>query len=165
MNLLDYVKSRSEEVGDCWEWTGALQQCGSTPTMRYQQKTISVRRLLMLERGLDVQGKVATCTCGNPLCVNPAHLELITRKKLTKRVAAQLRRTVSMLRKAQISQAVRQRSKLNAALAEEIRQAEGKQRDIAKRYGVSQSTVCSIKRAYTWRDYYNPFEQLIGKTK
>ena len=138
MNLINYVKKRSEEIGDCWEWTGALQQCGTTPTMRYQQQTISVRRLL---------------------------LELITRKRLTKRIAANFANSISLMRKAHISISMRQRSKLTAALAEEIRQADGKQRDIAKRYGVSQSTVGGIKNGRTWRDYLNPFAQLIGAKK
>ena len=166
MNLLDYVKSRTEEIGDCWEWAGALQACGTTPMMRHHKQTISVRRLLMLEQGLEVEGKVATSTCGNHLCVNPKHLELITRKRLTKRIALGFSRSVSLLRKAQISTLVRQRSKLTAEQAEEIRQASGKQRDIAKLYGVSQSTVCAIKHGRIWRDYLNPFAQLIGvKTK
>ena len=164
--MLEYVYLRSEEIGDCWEWQGALQACGTTPMMRYQQRTTSVRRLIMQDKGLEVQGKVATSTCGNHLCVNPEHLELITRKRLTKRVASKLNRSVSMLRKAQISASVRQRSKLTAEQAEEIRQAEGNQRDIAKQYGISQSTVSVIKRGLTWQDYNNPFAQLIGaKTK
>tara|TARA_R110002126_G_scaffold267214_2_gene410630 strand:+ start:232 stop:735 length:504 start_codon:yes stop_codon:yes gene_type:complete len=165
MNLINYVKKRSEEIGDCWEWTGALQQCGTTPTMRYQQQTISVRRLLLMGQGLDVAGKVATSSCGNKLCVNPDHLELITRKRLTKRIAANFANSISLMRKAHISISMRQRSKLTAALADEIRQSDGKQRDIAKRYGVSQTTVNGIKNGRTWRDYLNPFAQLIGAKK
>jgi hypothetical protein len=161
MTLVEYVKTRSEEVGDCWEWQGALQACGTTPMMRHQSKTISVRRLIMQDQGLEVEGKVATCTCGNHLCVNPEHLELITRKKLTKRVAPMLRRSVSMLRKSKISIMARHRAKLTVEMAEEIRQAEGKQRDIAKRFGVSQATVSVIKRGLAWRDYNNPFALLI----
>jgi predicted XRE-type DNA-binding protein len=161
MTLLEYVYLRSEEIGDCWEWTGALQACGTTPMMRHQKKTISVRRLIMLEQGLDVQGMVATSKCSNSLCVNPEHLELITRKRLTKRVAMQLNHSVTLVRRAQMSSFVRLHAKLTAELAEEIRQAEGIQREIAKHYGVSQSTVSVIKRGLTWRDYLNPFAQLI----
>jgi predicted XRE-type DNA-binding protein len=161
MTLLEYVYLRSEEIGDCWEWQGALQACGTTPMMRHKKKTISVRRLIMLEQGLDVQGKVATCTCSNPLCVNPEHLELTTRKRLSKRLAVQLSHSFTRLRKAQISTTVRLRGKLTAQIADEIRLASGKQREIAARYSISQSTVSVIKRGLTWRDYQNPFAQLI----
>jgi len=164
MTLLEYVKARSEEIGDCWDWKGALQACGTTPMMRHQGKTISVRRLIMQDQGFEVEGKVATCTCGNHLCVNPEHLELITRKRLTKRVASKINRSISVLRMAKISSVARQHSKINKQIAEEIRQAEGTQREIARRFGVSQATVSVIKRGLTWRDYNNPFAQLIGAT-
>jgi predicted XRE-type DNA-binding protein len=72
-----------------------------------------------------------------------------------------LRRSVSMLRKSKISIMARHRAKLTVEMAEEIRQAEGKQRDIAKRFGVSQATVSVIKRGLAWRDYNNPFALLI----
>jgi predicted XRE-type DNA-binding protein len=65
---------------------------------------------------------------------------------------------------AKISSVARQHAKLNEQLAEEIRQADGTQREIAKRFGVSQATVSVIKRGKTWRDYNNPFAQLIGAT-
>lgn len=163
MNLLDYVKSRSQEIGDCWEWTGAMKHKNATPVMRYQQQTISVRRLLMLKQCLEHEGKLVTSACGNSLCVNPEHLELITRKRLSQRVALKFTKTFGLLRKLKISKLVRYRSKLTAEIADEIRMAEGIQREIAKRYGVSQSTVCAIKNGRTWRDYLNPFEQLGAK--
>jgi predicted XRE-type DNA-binding protein len=161
MTLIDYVYLRSEEIGDCWEWTGALKTRGTTPLMRYKNRTISVRRLIMVQQGLDVKGKLAASKCGNKICVNPEHLELITRKGLNKRTAIELSYTFNMLRKAKISVTVRARSKLTAELADEIKLASGSQRDIARRYSISQSTVSMIKRGRTWRDYLNPFAQLI----
>lgn len=123
---------------------------------------MSVRRLIMEVQGYSLESKVATCTCANHLCVNPEHIEVITRKKLTKRVASQIRRSVNVVRMAKISSIARQHAKLNEQLAEEIRQAEGTQREIAKRFKVSQATVSVIKRGLTWRDYNNPFAQLLG---
>lgn len=164
MTIIDIIKERTIEVGDCWEWQGALQACGTTPTIRHKKRTMSVRRLIMEVQGYSLESKVATCTCANHLCVNPEHIEVITRKKLTKRVASQIRRSVNVIRMAKISTIARQHAKLNEQLAEEIRQAEGTQREIAKRFNVSQATVSVIKRGLTWRDYNNPFAQLIGST-
>jgi len=164
VTILEIIKNRTIEIGDCWEWQGAMQSCGTTPMIRYKQQTISVRRLILQVQGHALESKVATCTCGNHRCVNPDHLEAISRKRLTKRVASQLKRSISVLRMAKISSVARQHAKLNEQLAEEIRNAEGTQREIAKRFGVSQATVSVIKRGLTWRDYNNPFAQLIGAT-
>lgn len=164
VTIIDMIKERTIEIGDCWEWQGALQSCGTTPTIRHKNRTMAVRRLIMEVQGYALESKVATCTCGNHLCVNPEHIEVITRKKLTKRVASQIRRSVSVIRMAKISSVARQHAKLNEQLAEEIRQAEGTQREIAKRFKVSQATVSVIKRGLTWRDYNNPFAQLLGAT-
>ena len=155
------IQARTVEVGDCWEWQGALQACGTTPTTRLGRKTISVRRLILIDAGVNVEGRVATCTCDNRLCVRPEHIELITRKRLTKRVGAKLRRTVSVARIARIAERARKHAKLTVELAAQIREAAGSQRAIATQFGVCQATVSMIKRGRTWRDYSNPFAHLF----
>jgi predicted XRE-type DNA-binding protein len=160
--LIDQINARCVEVGDCWEWQGAMQACGSTPVVRINQKTIGVRRLLLQHLGVNVRGKVCTYKCGNPLCVNPEHLEAIGRKKLSRRLVKETNYTAGVLRKAKLADKARARGKLTAEIAQEIKQAEGTQREIAARYGVSQATVSAIKRGETWKDYANPFAQLLG---
>lgn len=163
--LIEQINARCIDVGDCWEWQGAMQACGSTPMVRIKQKTISVRRLLLQHLGVNVQGKVCTYKCGNALCVNPEHLEAVSRKKLSKRVAESTRYAANVMRKAKLACKARTRSKLTAEQVAEIKQAEGTQRQIAARYGVSQATISSIMRGRTWRDYTNPFTQLLGGIK
>lgn len=160
--LVEQINARCIEVGDCWEWQGALQACGSTPTVKVKGKVISVRRLLLKHLGVNVHGKVCTYKCGNALCVNPDHLEAIGRKKLSRRLVKQTNYTASIVRRARLADRARHRGKLTLELVQEIKQAEGTQRAIAARFGVSQTTVSCIKRSKTWKDYANPFAQLLG---
>lgn len=160
--LAQFIRSRCEEFGDCWEWQGALQSCGVTPMINYKQRVISVRRLIAEHQGHDLVGKVATYKCGNELCVNPDHVHVITRKRLSKRLTKDLKYHTDPVRMKKLAIAARAHGKLTMEMAQQIREAPGKQRDIAKQYGVSQATVSVIKRGITWRDYSNPFAQLIG---
>jgi hypothetical protein len=160
--LLERVKAKVIEVGDCWEWQGAMQSRSPVPTMNFEGKVKPVRRHLAEAMDLPVQGKLATYKCGNPLCVHPDHLMVITRKKLQQRIAKEFKHHSNPLRLKKLSDRARAHSKLTVELAQAIRDAEGKQRDIAAQFGVTQATVSVIKRGVTWRDYTNPFTQLLG---
>lgn len=160
--LIERIRRHIEEVGDCWEWTGALQTAAPVPVMNYKQSVMPVRRLIAIERGAVLNGKLATYRCGNQLCVNPDHVILVTRQKLQKRIAAETRYQINPVRMQKLAVMARARGKLTMELAQAIRDAEGSQREIAKRFGVSQATVSVIKRGKTWRDYTNPFIQLFG---
>jgi hypothetical protein len=159
------VQRHVVEVGECWEWQAALQWNSPVPVINYNGKVAPVRRHIaqyILKLPLE-GGKLATCNCGNKLCVNPAHVVLITRKKLQQRIAKESRHLVNPVRMKKLSDRARAaQAKLTLQQALEIRDAEGKQRDIAARYGITQATVSAIKRGKTWRDYSNPFAQLIG---
>lgn len=158
--LFARVMAHVIEVGECWEWQGALKVSGTTPMLQWGGRTISVRRALLLAAGVRLGVRVATCRCGNELCVNPAHLEAITRAKLAKRsaVAAPL----NVLRQSKLSARARERSKLTLEIVQAIRAAEGTQRQIAAAFGVCQATVSYIRSNRSWRDYTNPFAQLFG---
>lgn len=160
--LIERIRRHIEEVGDCWEWQGAMQSAAPVPVMNYKQSVMPVRRLIAIERGVIVKGKFATYRCGNQLCVNPDHVIVVTRQKLQKRIAAETKYQINPVRMQKLATFARARGKLTLELAQAIRDAEGSQRDIAKRFGVTQATVSVIKRGKTWRDYTNPFTQLIG---
>lgn len=161
MNLIDLIKKHVVEEGDCWNWTGALQSCGSVPTMRYNKQTGSVRRFVLLDHGVELTKRLATYTCGNELCVNPEHLAPATRKAVQKRTA-KTGHLLDPMRCKRVSDKARLRSKLTLDQALAIRYAEGSQDDIAAQFGVSQATVSVIRRGKTWRDYSNPFARLTA---
>lgn len=162
-DLLARVQARCIEVGDCWEWQGATNSC-STPVFRWGGKTASVRRVLLVEyRGVSLNARVATYKCGNSMCVNPEHIESITRTRLSKRAAVSI--PTNMLWQSKLASHARKRSRLTPELVAEIRAAEGTQRQIATQFGICQATVSYIRANKVWRDYTNPFAQLFGSKK
>lgn len=85
--LLQVIKSRSEECGDCWEWTGSYVSGGVVPMMYHQGNRRGVRTLIMIGiKGAPTpEGHKASTTCENSRCVNPAHAKNITNAKLLER--------------------------------------------------------------------------------
>ena len=160
--LIERVRKHIEEIGDCWEWTGAMQSNAPTPMINYKQKVQPVRRALAQHMGKSITNKLVTCKCRNELCVNPDHLLVVTRKRLQEMVSKERKYTSNPVRMQKLAAKARAHAKLNPELAAEIREADGTQREIAARYGITQATVSVIKRGVTWRDYSNPFAQLIG---
>lgn len=160
--LIERIRKHIEEVGDCWEWNGAMQSTAPTPMINWKRKVQPVRRLLASELNKQITGKFVTCKCRNELCVNPDHLLVVTRKRLQEMLSKERNYTSSPVRMKKLADKARRNSKLTVELAAEIREADGTQREIAARYGVTQATISVIKRGKTWRDYSSPFAQLIG---
>lgn len=160
--LIERLHRHVQFIGECWEWEGAVQSSAPTPMMRWGEKTMPVRRVIAMQQGLDVHQRVVTCSCRNDLCVSPDHVVVMTRRKLQKIIAKERNYQSNPLRMKRVSDKARVHAKLTLELAAEIREADGPQREIAARYGITQATVSSIKRGKTWRDYTNPFAQILG---
>lgn len=162
MSIVDYVQARCQEIGECWEWTGATQNRSRVPVMRHKGNSVPVRRVLAQSLGHQVDGRVATFKCGNQLCCNPQHLWVTSKTHLQRRTNATVVRYMHPTRRARVAAARRQNAKLSPELAAEIRCDDRPQRVIAQAYGISQTTVSRIKRGALWRDYGNPFSHLVG---
>jgi hypothetical protein len=124
--------------------------------IRYDDRTMAVRRAILLDRGVALAGRQATYTCGNALCVNPEHTVSAHRTTIQKRIAAKRTEAEEILRGRNIALAIRangKRIKRSLEFAREIRAAEGTQREIAQRYGSTQSEVSEIKRGLKWKEY------------
>ena len=162
--LIQRVSGRVIEDGGCWNWQGALQSCGAVPTMQWKGKTGAVRRFVLLDKGwAPNKGLVATYTCGNPLCVHPDHLGWASRKTLQVRIVANLKYHLDPMRNKRLADSARGRAKLSLDIAQEVRDADGSQRAVAAKFGISQATVSSIKLGKTWRSYSSPFAGLGAK--
>lgn len=159
--LLEKIQKHIVEDGDCWNWTGALQSCGSVPMMNHGGRAAAVRRLILEDQGAYLGKRLATYTCGNAKCVNPEHVAPITRRALQLRNAEQHGYSNNPVRRKRLAENARTRAKINEQIAEEIRNAEGTQHEIAKRFGVSQATVSRVVLGKGWRTYGgNPFAGL-----
>ena len=142
--LIERVRLHIDEIGDCWEWNGAMQSNSPTPAINWKRKVQPVRRLLASELGKQITGKFVTCKRRNELCVNPDHLLIVTRKRLQEMLAKERNYQVSPVRMKKLADKARQNSKLTVELAAEIREAEGTQRAIAARFGVTQLSLIHI---------------------
>lgn len=73
----------------CWIWTGPTSgngRGGGYPRMCLNGQTVAVHRVVFTHFCGYIPGsKQLDHTCRNRLCVNPAHLELVTHKENQKR--------------------------------------------------------------------------------
>ena len=160
--LIARIRAKSQEDGDCLIWHGAMAG-GVTPVIQFEGKVQNVRRALAIQLGLDVDKKTATNSCDNRRCVCPDHIKVMTRKALQVRSAKALKGSAqNVIRGMRISAARRPTAKHTAELAQQIREADGPQRAIAARFGVSHHVVWSIRTHRTWKNYNNPYAQLMG---
>lgn len=160
---LEAIRAKCTEEGDCWLWNGALSH-GTTPTMRIDgdKHQVSVRRYVLELQGKKVDGLKATNTCNDPRCVCPAHAVAWPTSRMLKRVAVTSGYGLCPARNAKIAAGKRQHSPVTPELVTEIRNSPESGHAIARRLGLSQSTVQAIRAHETWKDYSNPFFQLAA---
>lgn len=132
---------------DCWPWTG-YQRNGYGSIWAGGQNIYTHRLALAIARGPLEANEEACHTCDNPPCCNPAHLF----------AAPHVENVSDMLAKGRGSKPPRQvgianhNATLNIDQVGEIRAAVergDRQRDVAARFLVSQSTVWRIAHGVT----------------
>ena len=153
--LIEKIKQRTIECGDCWEWQLCIRSSG--PYSSYFGH--SVRRTVYRETHGEIDSKLdVTCTCGNIKCVNPDHLKA-KRRQAIHREKAKAGGYVNPARAAKISKARRAGTKIAPETVAAIRSGE-MDRNQAIEVGVRQSYFYKIKRFEVWKDYVNPFTGL-----
>lgn len=143
--------ARVDRSGSCWIWTGARFTNGYGSSGRKGRHKYAHRQSWEMINGPIPHGKLVLHHCDVRNCVNPEHLYLgshadnmrdcMERKRHQKYV-----KPWTVLRGEECGP-----SKLTEADVIAIRADDGKQRDIAKQYGISQYNVWSIKHRKTWR--------------
>ena len=151
--LLDYVRARTIEDGDCLLWTGTLYN--GHPGGTLDRKKILIRRALY-ERanGAIPAGKIIRCTCNTRLCVHLDHNKLTTYRDVATECGA-LGLMSGPVRRARIAAAKRAgpQSKLTQDDARAIRVSDAPLSVLSARYRISESTVSRIKRSETRREF------------
>lgn len=134
--------SKVDKTGDCWVWTGKRNGSGYgmfwVPPREERAHRVSI---LLRDGELDAEA-VVLHLCDNPACVNPEHLEVGTQ-------ADNLRDCREKGRHAFGEQ--HGHAKLTDDQVMEIRRSSERQIDLARRFGVSKTTICNIRagRLYT----------------
>lgn len=118
---------------DCWEWDADRRPDGygrfKVPGFKYGRAHVFSYEL---HHGPVPSGLVVLHSCDNPPCVNPAHLSAGTQAE----------------NMGQMADRRRWPRKLTDEQMAEVRDADGTQKEIARRYGISQGYVSVIKRQY-----------------
>lgn len=147
--ILDVVRERSVEEGDCWLWTGYCNN--GTPCTSTGGKGSTVVRLMAIRLGMNVTGKVAYMKCGNRMCVNPKHVAVTTKVALADRNLRASTKTLNW--KVKQLRAVQSKSKLNRDDVRTIRNTDGvSQTELARRYGVSRRAIQRILSDEGWKE-------------
>lgn len=159
---LEAIHANCDEVGDCWEWRGALD--GSAPVMRPAgtRKLVAVRRLVLTLTGKNPEGKLACAKCQNRRCVAPHHAIGLTRTQLQQRTAQITQYGKNPARSAKMAKARRARSILSMEQVLEMRASGLSSRQAAKKYGIGQTAASDAIAGRTWKEYSSPFAGLFS---
>ncbi len=164
-DILNKIKSRCVEDGDCWVWQGALAGNG-TPKMHVAtekgaKKQDSVRRVVAKALDKNIDGKVVTSACGNRRCVCPDHVLVATKRQLGVLNAERTGYAQNPVRCEKIAMHARQtRAKLTPEMVAEIRSMPSA-RLAAETMGINKTVATEIRSFKRWKEYRgNPWAGL-----
>lgn len=133
--------------GDCWIWTGSLHKrpagYGNINTCQNGRQRLLRAHVVSYEMHKGPTNGLFVChECDNPPCVNPDHLWLGTARDNTQDAKRKGR-------------PIGARRTLTDATISSIRNAPGKYKRVAERFGVSKGTVSLIKSGnYPYKKRY-----------
>lgn len=161
---LEKIKARVTEVGDCWEWPTVQRDipCWRV-TIDGKRVWIGVRRWLAESMGRKVEGKCVTNSCQNKACVNPDHIQLLTKKQIQVRTGKRMSASLTIqdsIRRSLIRE--KQGTKITREIAREIRASDRPTKEWAAELGCSQCAVRNVRSGRTFKDFQNPFAGLIA---
>lgn len=161
IHSLERVLARTTEVGDCLEWRGFMQD-GRTPLIKVDNRLVTVRRFIRQLQGAPAApGRFLSASCGNPRCVNPAHILERTGRQHARYIAS----CVDMRHPVRIVKLQRMNAHKRALTDEQAQMVRVDPRSAAvlsRLLGCSKSTICSIRNGQSYRQVAaNPWDQLL----
>lgn len=147
VRTLDDIKSRVEEVGDCWEWQRAINS-ERVPQVYFDGLPRPARRVAWeLVNGPVPAGMVITNrhSCKNFRCVNPAHSKAVPAAFV---LTANVRGANNETRKARISATKRKQMGVGADVVAAVRAdaSATKASALALKLRVSERTIHKLRR-------------------
>jgi len=144
-----YLRARSNDVGECWEWAGSTTTSGQPDAPLQGRRRKSVRRVFILQnrkpgdRPLPTKWRAAV-RCENPRCVRPDHMVVIT---TTQAMARNMKRGNEELRRAKIRASLR---RIRGIISDEQRTiiltSDKRPFELSKEIGVKASSISYIRR-------------------
>ena len=139
-----WLSIRRGSDDECWPWIGRRDPNGYGRIDYGGRPRLAHRFVFLFVNGTEPP---AVChSCDNPWCCNPSHLWAGTQQDNIKDMIDKGRQGIP---KPRYGQAVNT-CKLTPEQAIEVFLSTDRQRDVAKRYGISQTAVGYIKRGRNW---------------
>lgn len=159
-DIIEAIRSRCIEVGDCLEWQGSMGagRNGSQPISGKDKRP--VRRLMWeAEHGPIPEGRIVCCTCGNSRCVG--HLALGKRgdpQRLRARLGLtrHMPSTIASLTRGARERATAKHSMEQARAVRELAAIGIPDVLISWATDVTPDAVGEIRRGHTWREHMAP---------
>ena len=129
----------------CWMWIGAIDSKGYGRFFLGGINRRAHRVSWEVHRGEIPVGLSVIHRCDSPSCVNPEHLILATHKENMRDMAEKKRSRHPDQKGEKHSQA-----KLTEADVRKIRKDDRTAREIARALGVSEATICIVKKRRRW---------------
>lgn len=129
-----------DEAG-CWLWLGARDDNGYGRVYHPVLKRAVLAHRYFYELHVGEPPDTLDHLCRTPGCVNPDHLEPVTRQENVRRGL---------------------RAKLTWDAVRHIRSSSMSNKRIAAVYGVSPSNVCNIRAGRAWPEAQDPFRGAVG---
>ncbi len=149
--VLDYVRKKSVDVGECWEWQGGMCR-GTTPATRFPKAAeapTSVRKAILLATLKIALGRrYGRPKCNNFRCVNPDHIVAVPLHNIRREAASRTGYGQSIARRAKISKTKRAQSPLTNAILQEIRASKETTKELSARLGFSMRTIRVARAGY-----------------
>lgn len=124
-----WLKANVGSANECWEWKAARFRKGYG-MIKIGRKCEGAHRVSVVLSGRDIpDGQCVDHLCRNRACVNPAHLEVVSTGENNRRGHW---------------------TKLSEKDAKEILRSEESIASLARKLGVSQTTVSDVRKGKTW---------------
>lgn len=155
----EYIRLRGVECGECLEWPNAPSGQGGL-YIRFKQHCFAVRKTLWeLENDKPApEGRRITYACDNPKCIH--HVKQATISAINKRTHKSGKRPTASV-SAKIAAARRKSAKLSPEAVADIKARAESAATLAKRHGVSQTSIYAVWGGKLHRDYSGPFSGLV----
>lgn len=137
-NVIKTDKNKRGEIeGDCWETQETLRQKYGRSTFFGKSMPSHILSCEIKNERHAVKGEVCRHLCGNPVCINPNHLQFGTPSENAVDSIVHGSKTC----------------KLNELSVREIRDRifSSTQEELSKEYGVSVGTISSVQNNRTWK--------------